>query len=880
MMRKGYLFLLVFFINDIVQAQFSLSAPYSQDFDGLGTGTSTSVTGGSLNIINASLNGWYFFESGGSGNTTITAGTGSDNTGDTYNFGNAGIPADRALGGLQSGSVNPTIGFYATNNTGSTITSLTISYTGEQWRLGTAGRVDRLDFQYSLNATSLTTGIWVDANALDFTAPVTTAPTGLLDGNLPANRISITSTIIGLLIPNNATFFIRWNDFNASGAEDGLGIDDLNITTNSTPASTDQFRSFATTGNWDNPTTWESSSDGGITWINATTIPTSAANTVTIRNLHTVTFASFLPIDQVIIQSGGTLNFSNGIMTINDGVGTDVDIQTGGVFVLSSANNPPAFGSGSPTVNVGSGGILRVSASGLTTTAGAGVHAANYVYMHQSVLEHTLTSAFGTVGVTYFPNANPTTIPVFRITQNIGLPVGSTSNTVINGVFEANGNVTFDNSGTKTFRNGIIGSGNINGSTSGKFIINGTAASILGGSGSLTVPTTGGLEIGTATNLVLTASSKTVTGDVSLAGPNSTIELNLSNLFVTGNISGGSSTSYVNTNNTGMLTLTGITTSKTFPIGNAPTGSYNPLVISTTSGADYSARVGVAINPAISFPTYGINRTWSIKASVTSNATVAFQYTTGDANPGVLPSENMEILMNDGPPTNVWSIIPGNNSVTPIGTDPWLVTSTTPLTINNSIQPTPYALGKKGGWILPLDCIISCEAQKINNKGVITFDINSCAGVNSFEIQRSANGISFETIATIPPDITQIKFSYTDPLLAKGINQYRIKVNRQSGAIKYSNTVAIINDTKGLLITSVAPNPVHNQAAITISAAKQNRASFQMYTLSGRLVKQWQSNLGEGTNYIHIDATELPSGIYQLLVSGMEDKTAFRFVKQ
>ena len=66
--------------------------------------------------------------------------------------------------------------------------------------------------------------------------------------------------------------------------------------------------------------------------------------------------------------------------------------------------------------------------------------------------------------------------------------------TIINGVFEANGNVTFTASGTKTFRNGIRGTGNISESSSGKFIINGLTAE-LGGSGSLTVPVTVGLEI-------------------------------------------------------------------------------------------------------------------------------------------------------------------------------------------------------------------------------------------------------------------------------------------------------------------------------------------------------------------------------------------------
>ena len=48
---------------------------------------------------------------------------------------------------------------------GGTITSLDIAYTGEQWRNGNtaAARDDRLDFQYSTDATSLTTGAWTEA---------------------------------------------------------------------------------------------------------------------------------------------------------------------------------------------------------------------------------------------------------------------------------------------------------------------------------------------------------------------------------------------------------------------------------------------------------------------------------------------------------------------------------------------------------------------------------------------------------------------------------------------------------------------------------------------------------------------------------------------
>ncbi|MDX2099293.1 MAG: ExeM/NucH family extracellular endonuclease, partial [Leptolyngbyaceae cyanobacterium bins.59] len=200
----------------------NFNGSYSETFDSLASSGTSSV----LPLD------WVFLETGTNANSLYTAGTGSGNTGDTYSFGATGS-TERALGGLQSGSLIPFFGVSFTNTTGSPLTSLTVQYRGEQWRLGTLGRADRLDFQYSLNATALTTGTWVDVDALDFSSPTTTGTVGLLDGN--TNSTLITSTITGLNIPVGATFWFRWQDFNASGADDGLAIDDFSLFTEVTP---------------------------------------------------------------------------------------------------------------------------------------------------------------------------------------------------------------------------------------------------------------------------------------------------------------------------------------------------------------------------------------------------------------------------------------------------------------------------------------------------------------------------------------------------------------------------------------------------------------------------------------------------------------------
>lgn len=198
---------------------------YTQDFDTLAsTGTSSTLP-----------LGWEIAESGSNANTIFTAGTGSSTAGDTYSFGNAGT-TDRALGGLRSGTLTPVFGVGFTNMTGSALTSLLIAYTGEQWRLGTTGRADRLDFEYSLNATAVNTGTWTPFDALDFSSPTTTGTAGLQNGNAAANRLALSSTLANLSIANGASFWLRWTDLEATGPDDGLAVDDFSLTaTGTTP---------------------------------------------------------------------------------------------------------------------------------------------------------------------------------------------------------------------------------------------------------------------------------------------------------------------------------------------------------------------------------------------------------------------------------------------------------------------------------------------------------------------------------------------------------------------------------------------------------------------------------------------------------------------
>ncbi len=639
---------------------------------------------------------------------------------------------------------------------------------------------------------------------------------------------------------------------------------------------TDYYRSFQT-GDWGTLSTWESSNDN-ITFIPATLIPTSVANTILITTGHTVTIAGAASADQLTIPSGATLIHSSGTFTIADGTGDDVVVQSGGIFELSSSGNAPSFANATATCNLNTGAILRVSATGLTA-AGVGVNAINYVYQHQSVLEYSLGSAFSTTAVTYFPNVNATTIPIFR-TTNVGtITAGAGSATTFNGVFECNGGgVIWQNGGNKIFRNGITGTANMSTVASfiGNLVINGATAE-LGGTGTIDITNSPGsvLEIGTPTTVTMT-SSKTIIGNISLLA-NSYIDAGTFNLTVSGNVTGGSSTSYIRTASTGSLILNTVDVAgKTFPVGHT---SYNPLIIENVNSYNWTVNVndGVVADPPNGI-TGAVLLTWNITPSTNppvGGVDITFQFN-AVTQTGVSfnPADLTETVQAWHRKLGYWLAAGTPMTLTDIGSNLRTVK------ISGLTEFSPYALSRIS---LPLPIkLISFNAIKLNStRSLITWELAACCSRDArFEVQRSSDGINYAAIATITGSETNRFYTANDNDMQKGMNYYRLKGTDVDGKISYSKVIAIINDNKGLLLTTVAPNPVQDNMTVSLSAAKAEAVRFVIYDITGRPVKQWSATITEGSNIISVNARELTAGIYYLGAATTDSKTVIRFVKQ
>jgi uncharacterized protein len=229
------------------QAQVLLSGglSYSQKFDtlanspeaGSGTWTDGATTG---------VEGWYASRAFVSGTTSAygpyayTAyriGTGSANNGSIWSFG-AAADTDRALGSLGSGTPKTNVfGVRFKNDTANPLDTVTIGYTGEQWRNGGNTAVQTLAFSYQVSSAGFTSPIGVDSapnggwtafSALNFLSPTTGATATALNGNDAANRTVFAPTVLtGLTLNPGEEIFLRFLDIDDSGNDHGLAVDDF-----------------------------------------------------------------------------------------------------------------------------------------------------------------------------------------------------------------------------------------------------------------------------------------------------------------------------------------------------------------------------------------------------------------------------------------------------------------------------------------------------------------------------------------------------------------------------------------------------------------------------------------------------------------------------
>jgi len=122
--------------------------------------------------------------------------------------------------------------------------------------------------------------------------------------------------------------------------------------------STGDYQSVAS-GPWSTIANWQTFN--GTAWVAATVAPTSADGVITIQSPHTMQITANVALDQVVINTGATINWTAGTCTFVNGAG--VDLLINGTFWDNRgvAGTSIAF-SASATWQMGANGTLMRSA--------------------------------------------------------------------------------------------------------------------------------------------------------------------------------------------------------------------------------------------------------------------------------------------------------------------------------------------------------------------------------------------------------------------------------------------------------------------------------------------------------------------------------------
>ena len=142
-------------------------------------------------------------------------------------------------------------------------------------------------------------------------------------------------------------------------------------------------------------------------------------------------------------------------------------------------------------------------------------------------------------------------------------------------------------------------------------------------------------------------------------------------------------------------------------------------------------------------------------------------------------------------------------------------------------------------------------------------------GIDRYEVERSANGVTFTTAAVIFPFLnngSRADYTFTDSAAVPGRLFYRIKAIEQGGRIKFSAVAAVdaATTTEGL---SVFPNPVtDHHLTFRINNAAKGLYRVQVVNAVGQVsfTKMLQHNGGLFSGALDLPVTL--RGIYYLTV--------------
>jgi hypothetical protein len=416
-----------------------------------------------------------------------------------------------------------------------------------------------------------------------------------------------------------------------------------------------------------------------------------------------------------------------------------------------------------------------------------------------------------------------------------------------------------------------------NRSGSGEIIFNGNSAQTISGTSTayiqnLTVNQTGGVSphITLGVNTVIMKKLRMIAGNIDLAGYTLTLgtaandpgELSHSGIAVSGWIYGGNFIRYFNTTSIADRNVAGL-----FPVGSQV--DFRPMYISypsaalTIGGAITIVPMSAATASNVNFDDNGIT-------VVRRNDS----YWTVSANAGISVAGNLFNLSVEGTGfglVNDVSDLRLTLAGSVIGTDG----AHAGTNLNPQINRTGLSLAELSNNFytasvnisspMPVE-LISFDAGCNGDKIILNWTTSSETNNDYFTIERSADGTTFEALATVNAagssnSLNNYGFNDIDPV--NGINYYKLMQTDFDGITKdvgltWCNLITTISIEDPIISYSEVEETIH----ISINSSKEQLIRVSIYDLNGNKLFSENLEIIEGMNQSSIKPMLVSGGLY------------------
>lgn len=199
-----------------------------------------------------------------------------------------------------------------------------------------------------------------------------------------------------------------------------------------------------------------------------------------------------------------------------------------------------------------------------------------------------------------------------------------------------------------------------------------------------------------------------------------------------------------------------------------------------------------------------------------------------------------------------------------------LVTSFSPFTLASTTSANP----------LPVE-LLSFTAEMQNENVLLAWTTATEINNDFFEVQRSANGLDFETIEKVigaGNSASRLNYELLDQSPLANTSYYRLKQVDFNGDFEYSKIISLSNSKTQNLFGNIYPNPTSSELNITL----HNSEAFtvQVVDMSGRIVYSQNVSASYSIPSFKLDVSALVSGLYLVQLSSQTETKTIQFEKK